>query len=153
MEKTLVILKPSALARELVGEIIKRFERKGLTIVGIKMMNLKENVLKEHYSHLLDKPFFHLIQDSMMALPVIALCLKGKDAVEVVRLMTGATNSRKAVAGTIRGDFSVSGQENIIHASDSLESAEKEIKRFFNDSEIFDYTPAHFKFLYASDEA
>lgn len=153
MEKTLVILKPSALARELTGEIISRFERKGLIIVGLKMMTLSEPILKEHYAHLIAKSFFHLIQDSMMALPVVVVCLKGKDAVQVVRTMTGATNSRNATSGTIRGDFSMSGQENIIHASDSVENAEIEVKRFFQDNEIFDYTPANIKFLYASDEA
>lgn len=152
MEKTLIILKPSSIARELVGEIISRFERKGLIIAGIKMMNLSETILKEHYSHLVEKPFFHFIKDSMMALPVIVVCIKGKDAVHVVRAMTGTTNSRNAVPGTIRGDFSMSGQENIIHASDSVENAEIEVKRFFNENEIFEYTPAQIKFLYAPDE-
>ena len=87
-----------------------------------------------------------------MALPVIVVCIKGKDAVHVVRAMTGTTNSRNAVPGTIRGDFSMSGQENIIHASDSVENAEIEVKRFFNENEIFEYTPAQIKFLYAPDE-
>ncbi|MDD2960820.1 MAG: nucleoside-diphosphate kinase [Muribaculaceae bacterium] len=152
MEKTLVILKPSAIARELIGKVITRFEEKGLLIVGIKMMKLSEELLREHYSHLVSKPFFPLILDSMTALPVIVMCVKGKDAVEVVRQMTGTTNSRKAAPGTIRGDFGMSGQENIVHASDSVESAEIELKRFFRDDEIFDYTPALIKFMYASDE-
>ncbi len=152
MEKTLIILKPSSIARELVGEIISRFERKGLIIAGIKMMNLSETILEEHYSHLVEKPFFHFIKDSMTALPVIVMCIKGKDAVHVVRTMTGTTNSRNAAPGTIRGDFSMSGQENIIHASDSVENAEIEVKRFFNENEIFEYTPAQIKFLYAPDE-
>ena len=151
MEKTLVILKPSTIARELVGDVVTRFERKGLIIAGMKMMNLSEDTLREHYSHLVDKPFFPLILDSMMALPVIVMCLKGVDAVNVVRQMTGATNSRKATPGTIRGDFGMSGQENIVHASDSIEHAEIELMRFFNHEEIFDYTPTNYKFLYSSD--
>ena len=152
MEKTLVILKPSAIIRELSGEIISRFQRRGLIIAGIKMMQLSDEILCEHYAHLKDKPFFGLIKSSMEASPVIVICLKGVDAVKVVRAMTGSTNSRNAASGTIRGDFSVSGQENIIHASDSVENAEIEIKRFFKDDEIFDYTPATFNYLYASDE-
>ena len=111
MEQTLVIIKPSAIERGLVGEIITRFQRKGLLIAGMKMMTLGEDILREHYAHLVDRPFFPWILDSMMATPVIVMCLKGKDAVEVVRTMTGATNGRKAAPGTIRGDFSLSSQE------------------------------------------
>lgn len=153
MERTLVILKPSALARNLVGEILTRFERKGLIIAGVKMMNLSERLLREHYSHLVDKPFFNSLLTSMTALPVIVVCLKGKETVSVVRAMTGATNSRNAVPGTIRGDFGMSGQENIIHASDSVENAEIELQRFFRADEIFEFTPANLKFLYAPNEA
>lgn len=152
MERTLVILKPSTIARNLVGKVISRFEEKGLIIAGIKMIKLTDEVLRVHYSHLVDRPFFPLICDSMKALPVIVICLKGKDVVEVVRQMTGATNCRKALPGTIRGDYGMSGQENIIHASDSVENGEIEVKRFFSEDEIFDYTPANLKFMYASDE-
>lgn len=147
-----MILKPSAIARELAGEVLSRFERKGLIIAGIKMMKLTTSLLEEHYSHLVNKPFFPLILKSMEALPVIVICLKGKDAVQVVRSMTGATNSRNADPGTIRGDYSMSGQENIVHASDSIENAEIEINRFFSDDEILDYLPASINYLYASDE-
>ena len=152
MEQTLVILKPSAIERGLVGEVISRFQRKGLLIAGMKMMALGEEILREHYAHLVDRPFFPWILESMTASPVIVMCLKGKDAVEVVRTMTGATNGRKAAPGTIRGDFSLSSQENIVHASDSIESAEIEINRFFNPDEIFFYRPATTKFTYAPDE-
>jgi nucleoside-diphosphate kinase len=152
MEQTLVIIKPSAIERGLVGEIITRFQRKGLLIAGMKMMTLGEDILREHYAHLVDRPFFPWILDSMIATPVIVMCLKGKDAVEVVRTMTGATNGRKAAPGTIRGDFSLSSQENIVHASDSVESAEVEINRFFKPEEIFFYRPADIKFIYAPDE-
>lgn len=111
MQQTLVILKPSAIARGFVGPILERFQRKGLIISGMKMMQLDEQLLREHYAHLVDRPFFPLLLASMMATPVIVLCLKGVDAIRVVRLMTGATNGREALPGTIRGDFSASGQE------------------------------------------
>lgn len=153
MERTLVLLKPSAVERGLVGQILTRFQQKGLIIEGIKMMQLDERVLREHYAHLVDRPFFPWILASMMAAPVIALCLKGNDAIRVVRLMTGATNSREALPGTIRGDFSLSGQENIIHASSSPEDAKAEITRFFRPEELFDWTPQNIRFIYAPDEA
>ena len=152
MEQTLVIIKPSAVERGLIGEIITRFQRKGLNIAGLKMMQLGEDILREHYAHLVDRPFFPWILASMMATPVIVVCIKGTDAVNVVRMMTGATNGCKAAPGTIRGDFSVSSQENIVHASDSVENAEIEIKRFFKPEEIFDYTSRSIDFIYAPDE-
>ncbi len=153
MEQTLVILKPSAVQRNLIGPVIERFQQKGLVITGLKMMQLNEAILREHYAHLVNRNFFPWILDSMMATPVVVMCLKGRDAVKIVRLMTGATNGREALPGTIRGDFSVSGQENIVHASDSVESAEIEIKRFFLPGEIFDYNTALFTAAtYAPDE-
>ncbi|MDE5642638.1 MAG: nucleoside-diphosphate kinase [Muribaculaceae bacterium] len=152
MESTLVILKPSTIQRALVGQVIDRFQKKGLIIAGIKMMQLSEDILREHYAHLVERPFFPGLLESMRATPVIVMCIKGKDAVEVVRGMTGATNGRKALPGTIRGDFSMSGQENIIHASDSVESAAVELARFFSEGEIFDYVPALMRSMYASDE-
>ena len=152
MEKTLVILKPSAIQRALVGEVIKRFEQKGLQLAGIKMMQLNDKILNEHYAHLADHPFFQRIKDSMMITPVIVTCWEGKDAVKVVRNMTGLTNSREAVPGTIRGDFSMSLEENIVHTSDSVENAKVELARFFSEDEIFDYKNWMTPFLYANDE-
>lgn len=152
MERTLVILKPSAIERNLVGEIISRIEKKGLWIVGMKMMQLDEAILREHYAHLVDRPFFPSIVESMTATPVVVLCLKGVEAVEVFRLMTGVTNGRKALPGTLRGDFCMSGQANIVHASDSVENAEIEIKRFFKPEEIVDYIPSSAGFFYSADE-
>ncbi len=152
METTLVILKPSAILHGYVGQIINRFQQKGLVIHGMKMMQLSDELLNEHYAHLVDRPFFPDLVKSMKASPVIVMALWGKDAVEVVRLMTGATNGRKALPGTIRGDFSVSGQENIIHASDSLENAEIELKRFFKPEEILHYEPASLKYTYEPAE-
>ena len=147
MGQALIIFKPSAIGRALVGKVLSRFEQKGLIVTGMKMMKLSEEILKEHYAHLVDKPFFPNILASMTATPVIVACLKGVDAINVVRSMTGATNGRQAAPGTIRGDFSMSNQENIIHASSSPEDAQAEIKRFFKDDEIFDYTPATIKFI------
>lgn len=152
MEKTLIILKPSTIQRALIGKVIDRFQQKGLTVAGCKMMQLDESILREHYAHLVDRPFFPTLVKSMMATPVIVMCLTGKDVVAVVRAMTGATNSRVAAPGTIRGDFGMSGQENIIHASDSPENAVIEINRFFRPEEIFDYEPITFPSIYSPDE-
>ena len=152
LEKTLVILKPSAVQRGLVGEVTRRFERKGLRIAGMKMMQLTDELLNKHYAHLADKPFFQRVKNSMMASPVIVCCYEGVDAVQVVRNMTGSTNERMAVPGTIRGDFSVSGQENIIHTSDSHDNAIEEINRFFKPEELFDYKQSVLPFLYNNDE-
>lgn len=152
IEKTLVILKPSCVMRSLVGEVTRRFELKGLRLAGMKMMMLTDEQLNEHYAHLAEKPFFQRIKDSMQASPVIVCCYAGVDAVEVVRNLTGATNGRKAVPGTIRGDYSVSFQENIVHTSDSPENAVVELKRFFRDDEIFDYEMPIFGVTYANDE-
>ncbi|MBR1387410.1 MAG: nucleoside-diphosphate kinase [Alloprevotella sp.] len=152
MERTLVLLKPGTLQRALVGEVVSRFERKGLHLAGMKMMQLTDALLSEHYAHLADKPFFQRVKDSMMANPVIALCLEGTDAIEVVRTLCGPTNGRKAPAGTIRGDFSMSFQENIVHASDGPDTAAVEIARFFRPEELFDWKPNNLLATYACDE-
>jgi len=152
MEKTLVLLKPSCVQRQLIGEIINRFERRGLRIAGMKLMQLDEAILREHYAHLVDRPFFPTLAASMMASPVVALALEGIDAVQVVRTMTGATNGREAAPGTIRGDYSLSNQQNIVHASDSTANAEIELKRFFRPGEILDYKSGAYDFIYGTDE-
>lgn len=152
IQHTLVIFKPSAVERGLVGRVLARFEAKGLSITGMKMMRLSLEILKEHYAHLVDRPFFPSIVASMTASPVIVMCLKGVDAIQVVRSMTGDTNGRTAAPGTIRGDFSMSNQENIIHASSSPEDAEAEIERFFRPDELFDYTPGAIRFINAASE-
>lgn len=151
MERTLILLKPCTLQRGLTGEVINRFERKGLRIMGLKMMQLDEAILNEHYAHLAERPFFQWVKDSMKSAPVVAMCVEGKDAVEVVRGITGATNGRKAAPGTIRGDFSMSGQENIVHASDSPENAAIELRRFFREDELFDYPNPLRDFFYSPD--
>ena len=146
IEKTLVILKPCTLQRGLVGEITHLFERKGLR------MQLTDELLSEHYAHLSSKPFFQRVKDSMMATPVIVCCYEGVDAIQAVRTLAGPTNGRLAAPGTIRGDYSMSFQENIVHTSDSPETAAIELTRFFKPEEIFDYKQATFDYLYANDE-
>jgi len=152
MQITLVILKPSAVQRGILGEVITRFEKKGIQIVAMKMMRLTDEILEEHYAHLLDKPFYGRIKESMQASPVVVMALKGVDVVNVVRKLSGVTNGRDATPGTIRGDYSMSVQENIVHASDSVETAAAELKRFFSEDEIFDYTLQLMPSVYANDE-
>ena len=152
MEKTLVIIKPGAIQRGLIGEVIHRFERKGLQLCGIKMMQLTDQILEEHYAHLVLRPFFKRIKDSMMITPVIVCCWKGLDAVQIVHDMAGKTNGREAAFGTIRGDYSMSVQENIIHTSDNVENAIEELARFFTQKEIFEFEQAGLNYLYANDE-
>ncbi len=152
MERTFIILKPSAIARGLAGEVISRFERRGLFFAGLKMMQLSDAILEEHYSHLKSKPFFPMLKQAMQATPVVVGCVEGKDAVQVVRAMCGATNCREALPGTIRADFGTSVEHNIIHASDSKENAVIEINRFFKFEELFDYQPINISLIYGKDE-
>ena len=125
IEKTYVMLKPDCVKRGLMGEVISRIERKGYKIVDAKMMNLDEAILKEHYSHMADKPFFPEIVEFMTSGPVLGMIVQG------MRIIMGATKFEEAAAGTIRGDYAHSTRENLIHGSDSVENAEIEIKRFF----------------------
>lgn len=152
MELTLVILKPSAVQRGIMGEVISRFERKGIQIVGMKMVELTDEILSEHYSHLAGKSFFGRVKDAMRVSPVVVMALKGLNVINVVREMAGVTNGREAQPGTIRGDYSMSVQENIVHASDSPETAQAELKRFFSENEIFNYSHYLIPYLYANDE-
>ena len=152
METTLVLLKPSCVQRQLIGEVINRFERRGLRISGLKMMQLSDEILREHYAHLVDRPFFPSLAASMQASPVVAMAISGVDAVQVVRTMTGVTNGREAAPGTIRGDYSVSNQRNIVHASDSTSNAQIELARFFRPEEIFDYQSGAFAYVYGDGE-
>lgn len=151
-EKTLIILKPSCIQKMLIGEVITRFEKKGLRLAGTKMMLLDDKILEEHYAHIKEAPFFERVKNSMKAYPVIVQCWAGVDAAKVVRTLIGITNGREAEPGTIRGDFAMSSQENIVHASDSAESAKVELKRFFKDEELFDYTLLNEPILYSNEE-
>lgn len=152
MERTLIILKPDAVQRGLSGEILKRLEQKGLKIIGIKMMRLDSAMLKAHYAHLTDKPFYKDIEAFMKSSPVIAVALEGYQCVNSVRLILGATNPREADAGTIRGDLSIGTGRNLVHASDSKENGEKEINRFFNDNELFSYDKSEYMHVYEAHE-
>ncbi|MBI5159424.1 nucleoside-diphosphate kinase [Candidatus Micrarchaeota archaeon] len=152
MEQTFVLLKPDALNKKIIGEVVSRFERKGLKIVGLKMIQLTDELCKAHYAHHATKSFFPGLKKFVCSTPVVCMVLEGKDAVEAVRKMCGVTNSREAAPGTIRGDYSLSVQSNIIHASDSLETAYKEIERFFSPSEVHEYTLELDKVAYADDE-
>ncbi|MDD3079361.1 MAG: nucleoside-diphosphate kinase [Paludibacter sp.] len=152
MEKTLVIIKPGTIQRGLIGEVITRFEQKGLQVCGVKMIQLTDELLAEHYAHIADKPFFPRVKAAMKATPVIVLCLRGMDAVHVTHILAGATNGREAAVGTIRGDFSMSVQWNIIHTSDSVKTADAELARFFREDEIFDYKQSYLEYIYSEDE-
>ncbi|MFH0988123.1 MAG: nucleoside-diphosphate kinase [Parcubacteria group bacterium] len=147
-EQTLVLLKPDALHRGLVGAIINRLERKGLKIVGLKMMRMSDGLVNEHYAHLADKPFFPDLKKFMQSAPIIALAIEGLEAVTVVRALVGATNGRAAVAGTIRGDYSLSQSHNVVHASDSPENGISEVKRFFQPEELFAYEKSDASWVY-----
>lgn len=152
MERTLIIIKPDALQRNLMGEIIGRFERKGLKLVGMKMVQLEDVLLDEHYAHHKDKPFFDGLKNFMKSAPVVVMVWEGLEAIPAVRLIVGPTKGRAADAGSIRGDLGMSGQANLLHASDSPENAEAEIKRFFNDEELFEYTKGDWEWVYGEEE-
>ena len=152
MERTLIIVKPDALQRNLLGQIIVRFERKGLKLVGLKMMAIDDLKVTEHYAHHKDKPFFQNLKKFMQSSPVVVFVLEGVETINAVRLIVGPTKGREADAGSIRGDFAMSGQCNIVHASDSVEAAEQEIKRFFKEDELFKYDKMDFAWVYGEDE-
>ncbi len=139
IQRTLVLIKPDGVQRELVGDVVTRFERKGLKIVGMKLSHLSEDVLTEHYGHHKEKPFFPGLVAFMRETPVVAVVLEGLGAVDEVRKIVGSTNPLNADAGTIRADFSMSMAGNIVHASDTLENAAIEIARFFKPDEVFSY--------------
>lgn len=131
MDRTLVILKPDAVRRKLIGEIISRFERKNLAITHIKVMNIEKNVALEHYAHVKELPIFEDMINYMTSGPVVVMIINGDNVIRTVRNMVGKTSSFESAPGTIRGDLGYHRFENLIHASDSVESAELEIKRFF----------------------
>ncbi|RLI88116.1 MAG: nucleoside-diphosphate kinase [Archaeoglobales archaeon] len=148
MERTFVMVKPDGVQRGLVGEVIRRLERKGLKIVGLKMIWIQEELAMEHYSEHVEKPFFRSLVDYITSGPVVAMVVEGKDAVKVVRNIVGATNPAEALPGTIRGDFGLDIGRNVVHASDSLKSAEREISLFFDAEELLDYTRANEEWIY-----
>jgi len=139
MERTLVLIKPDGIKRRLSGEIISRFEHKGLKILGLKLLKLDTKRAETHYAVHRDKPFFNDLVSYITSDPIIAMVLEGRSVISVVRGMAGSTDGSKAVPGTIRGDFANSIQMNIVHASDSQESYEKEVAIFFNHEEILSF--------------
>jgi nucleoside-diphosphate kinase len=138
-ERSLILLKPDCVAKGLNGEVLKRFEAEGFRVRGCKMMQLTDELLKEHYSHIADKPFVPDVADFMKSAPVIAVALSGENIISHVRDLLGPTDSKAAPKGTIRGDFGDDKMTNVVHASDSPEAAAVELKRFFKDGEIFTY--------------
>ena len=136
MEETLVLLKPDCLVGRNCGEVLKRFEEAGFIVFGVKMMRLSDEVLREHYAHLANKPFFPEIQEFMQSSSVIALAMRGDNAITRVRDMVGPTDSTIAEKGTIRGDFGQDKMRNVVHASDSVENGQSELKRFFLENEL-----------------
>lgn len=152
MERSVVLVKPDGVQRGLIGEIIHRFERKGLKLAGLKMVSLNDAVLDEWYIHHKDKPFFGGLKSYMKSYPVAAMLLEGKDAVLTVRKMIGITKARDAEPGTIRGDFAMSQQYNLIHASESVETAKKEEGLIFSKEEIFDWEKTDSIHTYLDDE-
>jgi nucleoside-diphosphate kinase len=131
VERSLVLVKPDAVRRGLLGEILARFERKGLVIEALELRTMDAELADQHYADHVDKPFYPPLKEFMTGGPLAALVLSGDDVIEVVRAMIGATDGRKAAAGTIRGDFSLSNRENLVHASDSPESAKRELALWF----------------------
>lgn len=152
MEKTIVLIKPDGLQRGLVGEIMHRFERKGLKLIGLKMIRLSDEIIDNWYAHHKDKSFFKDLKTFMEWTPVVAMVWEGVEAIAAVRKVVGITKAREAEAGSIRGDFGMSGSQNIIHASDSPESAEKELGLLFNGDEIFDYQSGMDCLIYSKEE-
>jgi nucleoside-diphosphate kinase len=138
-QRTLVLCKPDAVQRGLVGRIIARFERKGLKIAGMKMLTVDEGLASRHYAEHLEKAFYPELRDFITSSPVIAMAIEGENAVEVVRNLMGVTNPQDAASGTIRGDFGLNLTKNLVHGSDSLASAKREVGLFFESDELFDY--------------
>jgi nucleoside-diphosphate kinase len=137
MQKTFVIFKPDCMAQRHVGNVLNRFESAGFTVIGCKMIQLTPQVLREHYAHVADKPFYPEIEAFMSSRPVIVMALAGDNIVAKVRDLLGPTDSRKAAKGTIRGDFGTEMMKNVVHASDSDENAKIELARFFKPAELF----------------
>lgn len=139
IQQAVVLVKPDGLQRGLTGEIVTRFERKGLKLIGLKMVRLDDPILEKWYEHHVNKPFFAGLKSFMTSTPIIAMLWEGVEAIESVRKICGITNARKAEAGSIRGDFGMGYQMNLIHASDGEEAAAKERRLIFKDEEVFDY--------------
>lgn len=152
MERTLIIAKPDAVQRGLIGEIIHRLENKGLKLIGIKMMKLESALLKTHYKEHVEKPFYQGLEEFMKSSPVVVMAWEGYECVNSVRMLIGSTNPREAAAGTIRGDYAIGVGRNLVHASDAKASGEREVDIFFNKEELIDYDKSEYMHIYESFE-
>jgi len=152
MQRTVVLVKPDGLQRGLIGEIIHRFERKGLKLIGLKMMRLNDDILDIWYAHHKEKSFFKDLKAFMTWTPIVAMVWEGQEAVSAVRKIVGVTKGYEAEAGSIRGDFAMSGSQNLIHASDELGNAEREIELIFAPEELFQYDNAEECLIYSDFE-
>jgi nucleoside-diphosphate kinase len=152
LERSLVLLKPDCVERRLMGQIIGRFEAKGLNIVAMKMLRVTPELSKQHYAEHVQKPFYKSLEDFITSAPIVALAVEGLEAIRVIREMLGATSGLKAAPGTIRGDYSSSRQMNLVHASDSPESAARELALYFRPEEFCDHALLLTPVLRAGDE-
>lgn len=152
MERTLIIAKPDAVQRGLVGEIIRRFELKGLKLIGVKMLSLNSGLLQKHYKEHLEKDFYEGLEKFMKSSPVVVMAWEGYECVNSVRLIVGHTNPRLAEAGTVRGDMAIGTGRNLIHASDSKKSGKVEVSTFFDDNELFNYEKSEYLHIYEPHE-
>lgn len=152
MDRSVVIVKPDGVQRGVVGEIIHRLERKGLKLCAIKMVSLSDALLDEWYAHHKDKPFFPGLKSYMKSYPVVSMVWEGMDGVATIRKIIGVTRGRDAEPGTVRGDFAMSQQYNLIHASENAEIAEREIALMFDKSEIFEWDKMDYKQIYTDEE-
>ncbi len=152
MDHSVVLIKPDGVQRGLIGEVIKRFEQKGLHLIGIKMISLTDAILDEWYVHHKDKPFFPSLKAYMMSYPVVAMLWEGIEAATTIRTLLGVTKGRAAMPGTIRGDFAMSQQYNLVHASESSEAAEKEQHLIFTSEEIYPWMKLDLSQIYADEE-
>ena len=153
LERTLVLAKPDAVQRGLVGKILARFEEKGLQIVGLKLRQFPRSLVERHYEVHKERPFYPKLVQFMTSGPVVAIALEGKDAIEVTRKLIGKTNSRQAEPGTIRGDYGMSFSNNLVHGSDGPESAQNELALFFGEpGELVAWTPVALPWVYSVEE-
>ena len=152
MQRTLILLKPDCVQRGLVGQIISRFEDKGLSIVAMKMLRVTSELARQHYAEHVEKPFYPGLEEYITSSPIIAAVLEGPEVIRVVREMLGATNGLQAAAGTIRGDYSRSRQMNLVHASDGPEAATREMDLYFDPNELHEYESTMTPWLKAPDE-
>lgn len=148
LERSLILFKPDAVQRRLAGRILSRFEDKGLRIVGMKLMRISRDLAEKHYEAHKTKPFYPGLVRFMTSSPVVALCLEGKDVIQIVRRMVGKTFGPEAESGTIRGDFGASKSYNLIHASDAPDTAKREVELFFRAEELLEWTPTDFEWVY-----